>query len=119
MSRNLVHQMKSPFMLALVFSGLGLELIFGATELILLIGSLLCVFFGLAIILVAWLSRNSDSKAVVLYQSILITAIPWPIWEVGFEVWCLFPAIVAPTVLTGFFIVWISAKAPTRGVQYW
>ena len=53
MIRILAHQMKSPFMLVLGCSGLGLELILGATELILLIDSLYWVFFGLFIILVA------------------------------------------------------------------
>jgi quinoprotein glucose dehydrogenase len=105
LTKRILPRAGSPWILALVLLPIGLYLLVGGAELLMLGGSAYYVLTGLAVTAVAVLLWRGRKLGMWLYAAMLGWTLVWALWEVGFDGWGLAPRLIAPFVLGLWFLL--------------
>ena len=96
---------KAPWIFAILLLLIGLYLLVGGVELLLLGGSAYYVPTGLAVMLSAILLWRGRRLGMWLYLAMLGWTLLWALWEVGLDGWGLAARLLAPCVLGLWFLL--------------
>lgn len=94
----------SPWVLATLLLVIGLSLLLGGVQLLLLGGSAYYAVTGLAVTASALLLWRGRKFGMWLYIAMLAWTVLWTLWEVGFDGWGLAARLIAPFVLGLWFL---------------
>lgn len=101
---------------ALVFVAVGLVLLGGGVWLIILGGSWFYAFAGVMFLLTALHLSRRRATALWLYAALVLVALIWALWEVGFGWWYLMPR-GGVIILPGLWLImpWMVSPLLDRG----
>lgn len=94
----------SPWVLAVLLLLIGLYLLLGGVQLLLLGGSFYYAITGLAVTASAVLLWRGRKLGLWLYVAMLAWTFVWALWEVGLDGWGLAPRLIGPFVLGLWFL---------------
>ena len=97
---------------SVLFMLVGLALVGGGLWLIILGGSFFYLFAGAMFLLTAILLLMRRAAALWVYAALVIVALAWAIWEVGFDWWQLGPR-GGLIILLGLWLLtpWIAGRS--------
>ena len=94
----------SPWILATLLLVIGLYLLLGGTQLLLLGGSPYYVVTGLTVTAAAVMLWRARKLGMWLYVAMLAWTVIWALWEAGLDGWGLGARLIAPFVLGLWFL---------------
>jgi glucose dehydrogenase len=89
----------APWILAILLVLIGLYLLVGGTELILIGGSAYYAITGITVLASGLLLWRGRRLGLWLYAAMILGTILWALWEVGLDGWGLAARLIAPCVL--------------------
>lgn len=96
---------------AILLFVIGLALLIGGGQLILLGGSPYYVLCGLTVAVAGLLTWRGNRRARTIYAAMLVATMLWACWEVGFDGWALLPRLAGPCVIGA--LLWL-VRFPLR-----
>ncbi|MHC3127902.1 glucose dehydrogenase [Brevundimonas sp. GN22] len=95
--------------LGVVIGLIGLTLVIGGAQLMMIGGSAYYLVTGILMVLSGLLMVMLRLSGALLYTLVVLGTILWAVWEVGLNGWALVPRVIAPMVLLFFVILSMGA----------
>lgn len=104
-----------------VLSGIvGLCLLVGGAQLLLLGGSPYYFLAGVAVLISAVLLWRTDFRGALVYVGMLAATLVWALWEAGLDGWALVPRLAAPAIFGLWLLTpWTRRALGRRPISAW